>query len=1170
MKKFIIRVIAFILMITFLSVDFAPALTVSAAPAETVSEVVSEEEEIVLPEEESETEESTEEISETEEPTEEVSSEPESVSEEPESEDVASEEVSEEVSDESEETASEEDAETSEEATDDTSEEESEEPANEEFTGPLVIVNSVDEMDEGLAEGRNVGVAIDEKNFPDEGFREYIEEKYDRYPCDGILGAKEIKDISSIDVSNNTAMKDLKGIEFFRYLTYLKCENIGLTSLDISLNNKLESLDCTRNSIAELDTTYNIRLQQLDCSINDLAELNLSNNVNLVFLDCTYNELTELNLSKNTLLITLYCNTNSLKSLDLSKNHLIENVDCSSNEISTLNVSKCKNLTKLYCSYNYNIKSLNVKNCTRLSRLSVRSNKISSLDISKCIELEQLICSKNELTSINLQNNKKLEYIDLADNRLTELDVSKNILLESLWLSSNSLTKLDVSENSFLRELYVSDNYLEEMDSSQNVNLRTLSIIGNRLSSLVVLDSVRLEGVDTWNSNYYSSTYFLELDEKGTFDVTSLPGDFDVNRIVPDSIEGATLNGTVMTVTDKREPYITYLYQCNSTTQLKFTIKLNKTDIRVTNYEKSYYTGNECSPSFVIVEYNGCSLKKGTDYSLSYENNIQKYESSKDGEQPKIIVKGKGNYSFVKKVAFNIYPLDLSGNAEEQNLELSDIELAYTGKVQKVKPVVYSSGKKIPEKDIEYVYPDTAEGAYKEPGEYKVLVKGKSENVIGEYAVTLKINPKNLSAKSVSKVKIKTDLKSYPYNKETGTTYPNEVTVTDGKTVLTEGKDYTLSYSNHKKVGTATITVTGINGYTGTKKATYKITGKKLTSKMVTVLQTLNYEDDAYIDLWEGKDYTVKSGDTVLEEGIDFVCVYPKSGVKPGNYKVTFKGIGEYTGSVTKTFKVNKVSLANRVVTLSTTTYTYSSNGVKPVPKVWGLTEGRDYTVVYVNNKNAAGAEDAKAPYLYIKGKGGYTGTTKANPVKFTIEKAPLESLVTLKADNILYKDKNNNYVTKFTLTERTTGKKLAKGKDYDKVKYEYKLNGTYTEISSGKCPAEATALRITVYASENGNYSGSISTEYSFYTKQISKAKVQAIAAREYNGQQVRPLPVVTMTVKNNGKTETVTLIRGRDYVLEYGANNKVGTGTVIIKGIGDYGGSKTVKFKISKKVIK
>ena len=1171
MKKFIIRVIAFILMITFLSVDFAPALTVSAAPAESASEVVSEEEEIVLPEEESETEESAEEISE--EATDEVSSEPESVSEEPESEDMTSEEISEEVSDESEEAASEEDVETSEEATDDTSEEESEEPANEEFTGPLVIVNSVDEMDAGLAEGRNVGVAIDAKNFPDAGFRNYVLDRYDDSPKDGILGANEIAGESTINVSENNAIKDLKGIEYFRYLTSLRCTDLGLTSLDISRNNKLETLNCNRNSLTELDTTCNIMLRQFDCAVNKLTELNLSNNPNLVVLGCSSNQLKELELSKNVLLRTLECGNNKLTSLNIGKNLQLQYLTCEKNNIRKLDVSKNKELLALEC-YDNQLDKLDVRNCTKLDILNCAVNSIKTLDVSRCKDLRILQAHINNLTKIDVKNCKELVTLYLDNNELSELDISNNIMLKRVDLNRNKLRTLDVTNNTSLVSMQVEENLLEELDVSYNTELTSLNASFNRLTSLNLPDNVRLSNPQVWGTYKNSSPcYCIDLGGNNAFDVAQLPGDFDINRLVPGSLEGATIDGTVITVNDVglERKYISYKYQCNASTQVQIHLDIVSDQLKLEfDYrDLTYYTGAPIKPK-TIVTYRAETLKEKVDYTVTYTGNL--VDKTKDiyTEYPKAIVKGKGRLSFEKEEKFYIKALDLSGNAEAQNMEIPDIELDYTGKVQKVKPIVYSSGNKIPEKDIEYVYPDMAEGAYKEPGEYKVQLKGKSENVIGEYAVTLKINPKNLSAKSVSKVKIKTDLKSYPYNKETGITIPNKVTVTDGKTVLTEGKDYTLSYSNHKKVGTATITVTGINGYTGTKKATYKITGKKLTSKMITVLQTLKYSGGAYLALWEGKDYTVKSGDTVLEEGIDFVCVYPKSGVKPGNYKVTFKGIGEYTGSVTKTFKINKVSLENKNVKLDATSYTYSSGGVKPVPKVSGLTEGVDYTVVYVNNKKAGKATDANAPSLYIKGKGGYTGTTKANLVKFTIEKAPLESLVTLKVDNILYKDKNNNYVTKFTLTEKTTGKKLGKGKDYDKVKYEYKLNGTYTEISSGKCPAEATALRITVYASENGNYSGSISTEYSFYTKQISKAKVQAIAAREYNGQQVRPLPVVTMTVKNNGKTENVTLVRGRDYVLEYGANNKVGTGTVIIKGIGDYGGSKTVKFKITKKVIK
>ena len=53
-------------------------------------------------------------------------------------------------------------------------------------------------------------------------------------------------------------------------------------------------------------------------------------------------------------------------------------------------------------------------------------------------------------------------------------------------------------------------------------------------------------------------------------------------------------------------------------------------------------------------------------------------------------------------------------------------------------------------------------------------------------------------------------------------------------TRLTKGTHYTLKYSANKKVGTATVTVTGKGKYTGTKKLTFKIKPKGTTVSKVT------------------------------------------------------------------------------------------------------------------------------------------------------------------------------------------------------------------------------------------------------------------------------------------------------------------------------------------------
>lgn len=69
------------------------------------------------------------------------------------------------------------------------------------------------------------------------------------------------------------------------------------------------------------------------------------------------------------------------------------------------------------------------------------------------------------------------------------------------------------------------------------------------------------------------------------------------------------------------------------------------------------------------------------------------------------------------------------------------------------------------------------------------------------------------------------EVKNQVYN---GKSRRPEVIVKDGDTVLAEGTDYAVSYSNNKEIGTATVTVEGINAYTGTDSATFKINPKKV------------------------------------------------------------------------------------------------------------------------------------------------------------------------------------------------------------------------------------------------------------------------------------------------------------------------------------------------------
>ncbi|XVG99674.1 InlB B-repeat-containing protein [Eubacteriales bacterium KG127] len=146
-------------------------------------------------------------------------------------------------------------------------------------------------------------VEINESNFPDKKFREYVK-KFDKDGND-VLIQDELDDVKEIDISSK-GIADLTGLKYFK---------------------KIEDLNCMQNQLIKLDISENTKLQYLKCGRNKLEELNLQSNVDLINLECSENNLTVLNLSKNLNLEDVACKNNKLTSLDLSKNENILDLD---------------------------------------------------------------------------------------------------------------------------------------------------------------------------------------------------------------------------------------------------------------------------------------------------------------------------------------------------------------------------------------------------------------------------------------------------------------------------------------------------------------------------------------------------------------------------------------------------------------------------------------------------------------------------------------------------------------------------------------------------------------------------------------------------------------------------------------------------------------------------
>lgn len=227
-------------------------------------------------------------------------------------------------------------------------------------------------------------IAINEKNFPDENFRDYVAEEWDKNH-DKYFSPSEIANAKWISCDNKE-ISNLKGIEFFT--------NIWL----------------------------------LECYYNNLTTIDLSNNKKLSYINCHHNQLKELDVSGLPLLKTFYCGHNALPSIDVSKNEKLEDFDCQDNHLDTLDVSQNKELVKLSCGDN-NLTELDVSENKKLKELWFYRDNLSNLDLGNQIELEVLSCVGNPLSVLDVSANTKLKKLFVSNTNLTSLDAKNHTAL---------------------------------------------------------------------------------------------------------------------------------------------------------------------------------------------------------------------------------------------------------------------------------------------------------------------------------------------------------------------------------------------------------------------------------------------------------------------------------------------------------------------------------------------------------------------------------------------------------------------------------------------------------------------------------------------------------------------------------------------------------------------
>lgn len=609
--------------------------------------------------------------------------------------------------------------------------------------------------------------------------------------------------------------------------------------------------------------------------------------------------------------------------------------------------------------------------------------------------------------------------------------------------------------------------------------------------------------------------------------------------------------------------------------------------------ENLVYTGDPVTIPDLRVYYATDKLKAGVDYTVTYAKNINaSYRGVENA--PVITVKLSGNYSGSKNFNFRIRPKSIAAGTFEP------FTLAQSDRPQSPDPhVILDDVSLVINQDYTVMYrphmeDDSAAFSRVIPagalGFYDVKVTG-TDNFTGSFTVNNGIrvvsNAININDVTVSKIPIQqitdpgygvtldpTDMPTITYLKEkvpsTAYTIAYEQNVTAGTgylKVIATGNSYTIGS------GDDAIKVS----FVGTKYVPFTIKGIPMSK--INVFDKNDREfTNAYMMTYTGDEVmpraylSYKERGYNLTEGKDYTIVYSNN-VKAGKAKISMTGRGIFTGTTTRTFTISKATLDSCSIDV-VKEYDFSSKGVKPDVTISLngvlLAENVDYVLSYPKKAKTG------TYTLTIRPKGSLGGTKKT--YQYRINSISIEDCTVITEDKV-YSPKSGAHVQKPVIYD-TNGVKLKARTDYD-TQYEYNYasdvpgvirGGRTLTVTKGSqvlktdiIPA-GSAISITVTG--KGNYAGDgtapskVSAVYRITKNKISSLKFNVEGDYVHTGSRILPgkddISVTGTSVMDTGRLYTIT---------GYGENIKAGTGTITIRGLGDYGGTMTLKFKIKAK---
>ena len=605
------------------------------------------------------------------------------------------------------------------------------------------------------------------------------------------------------------------------------------------------------------------------------------------------------------------------------------------------------------------------------------------------------------------------------------------------------------------------------------------------------------------------------------------------------------------------------------------------------------YTGKALTPD-VVVKVGDRVLTKGTDYKLTYKNNVNvNKEGTVASKLPSVTITGLGSFEKIITKNFNIVEAEIDAVAEivtsdylAENTK-GDTTVKFSvnknadGKALSAKSDYTSelSAVSVKNADGEDVADGTVFAGNKIPkgytGDFSLKVTGKG-NYKNDLTVAIHIE-KNKTPIAGAKITINT----IPATGENITETEIEAAI---KSIVVAGKELTLGTDCHvasfekKDAGKyKAILVADGESYNGTKIFDVVIKGTAMSKTKIEFNANTVFDGSA-----KGKNgLKITLNGTELIENTDYVVTDENivNDTNVGTAKVTVKGIGKFEGTVTKTYKINPLTFVygtedsdNVTVAVANQKYVAKNVAITPDPEVkvgaTTLVKDKDYKLTYTKNKEIGTAT------LTITGKGNYKGVIKNVPFAITAGDA---ANIVVTANDVVAPTKANKFQTVPVLT--VDGKKLAVGTDYDRnFTFKRVFRNVRGEIASSRAltatdiPPVGAEIEVTVKCTNMYEGEPELKAYYRIVAADISKATIKInnqICDGTGNGIELTEDDIYSASIKVGSETRKLTL--GKDYVIvSYANNNKAGKASVTVKGIGQYGGTKTLAFQIAKKAFK